>query len=85
MKNLHFSTFFKNYLYDLDEFISIYDNIFHVFNYTRLYKLSENEIILSLNDKKITLSGTNLKVKQMTKQELLITGHILKVEFSYEE
>lgn len=84
MKNLHFRDYFKNYLFDLDNFISIYENNFHVFNYGKLNKLSSTEIILELNNKKVILSGINLKIKQMTKQEILINGEILKVEFIYE-
>ena len=84
MKNLHFRDYFKNYLFDLDNFISIYENNFHVFNYGKLNKLSSTEIILKLNNKKVILSGINLKIKQMTKQEILINGEILKVEFIYE-
>ncbi len=84
MKNLHFREFFKNFLYDLNNFITVYENHLHVYNYQKLNKLSSTEIILTLDDKQITITGDNLKIKQMTKQELLIDGVILKVEFKYE-
>ena len=84
MKNLHFRESLKNFLFDLENFITIYENSLHVFNYDKLDKLSENEIIINLIDKKIKINGSNLKIKQMTKQELLINGTILKVEFLYE-
>ena len=83
MKNLHFRDSFKNFLFDLDEFITIYEKHLHVFNYQKLNKLSENEIILSFIKMKVIISGSNLKIKQMTKQELLSNGQISKVEFSY--
>ncbi|MBQ7030981.1 MAG: YabP/YqfC family sporulation protein [Bacilli bacterium] len=84
MKNLHFRENFKNFLFDLEDFITIYENHLHVFNYKKLNKLSESEIVLSFNKMLVTINGVNLKIKQMTKQELLINGSILKVEFSYE-
>lgn len=85
MKNLHFKENFKKFLYDLDNFITLYENNLHVFNYAKLDKLSEDEIIIIIdNYKKIRILGSKLNVKQMTKQELLINGLILKVEFSYE-
>lgn len=84
MKNLHFRDSFKKFLFDLEDFITIYENHLHVFNYVKLNKLSETEIILSFNKMKLIISGSNLKIKRMTKQELLINGMILKVEFSYE-
>ncbi len=84
MKSLHFRNYFKNYLYDLDDFITIYDKHLHVFNYQKLNKLTDTEIILQMLNKEIVVTGNELKIKQMTKQELLITGNILKVEFNYE-
>jgi len=84
MKNLHFKDSLRNFLFDLDNFITIYDNTFHVFNYKKLEKLSEDEIIIHLENKVINIKGSNMKIKQMTKQELLIKGIILKVEFIYE-
>lgn len=83
MKNIHFKDTFKNFLYDLDNFITIYENHLHVFNYQKLNKLSDTEIVLTILNKEVTIKGNNLKIKQMTKQELLITGEFLKVEFKY--
>ena len=85
MKNLHFSEYFKNFLFDLNDFITIYENNLHVYNYQKLNKLSDSEIILIINNKEVFIEGVNLKIKQMTKQELLINGQILKVEFKYEK
>ena len=71
----------KNYLYDLENFITIYDNHLHVFNYIKLNRINDKEINLLLDNKEITINGNNLKIKQMTKKELLINGVIEKVEF----
>jgi len=84
MKNLHFKESFKNFLFDLENFITIYENTLHVFNYEKLNKLSETEIIIKIKNKLLKIEGINLKIKQMTKQELLVNGTILKVEFIYE-
>jgi len=84
MKNLHFRENFKKFLYDLDNFITIYENNLHVFNYDKLEKLSSDEIIIKLNNKIIKIIGNDMKIKQMTKQELLINGIILKVELIYD-
>ena len=85
MKNLHFNEYFKNFLYDLNDFITIYENHLHVFNYDKLNKLSDKEIILIIKDREVLITGDNLKIKQMTKQELLVNGLIRKVEFRYEK
>ncbi len=84
MNNLHFKDSFKNFLFDLDNFITIYDDTLHVFNFTKLNKLSDTEIVLRINNKVVYINGENLKIKQMTKQELLIKGKLEKVEFNYD-
>ena len=73
----------NDYLYDLEDFITIYENHLHVFNYQKLTKLSDTNIILIVKNMEVNITGENLKIKQMTKQELLINGKILKVEFAY--
>ncbi len=83
MKNLHIKEILKEYLYDLNNFITIYDNYLHVFNYKKLNKISDKEISILLDNKEFIIIGIDLKIKQMTKQELLIMGIIEKVEFSY--
>ena len=84
MEKLHFRDFFKNFLYDLEDFITIYENHLHVFNYEKLNKLSDTMIVLKIKNVIVTIEGINLKIKQMTKQELLINGKIKKVEFQDE-
>ena len=84
MKNLHFRDNIKNFLYDKEEAIAIYDNKLYIFNYLKLNKLSRDEIILTLEKYKLIVNGNDLKIKQMTKEELLILGIIKKVEFNYE-
>ncbi len=85
MKKLNFKDSFKNFLYDLNNFITIYENNCHIFNYCKLNKLSDTLIELIINNNVVRIEGNNLKIKQMTKQELLINGRILKVEFTYEK
>ena len=70
MKNLHFRDHFKNFLYDLQDFITIYGNNLHVFNYSKLNKLSNTEIILTINNRKVFIEGNDLKIKKMSKEEL---------------
>lgn len=74
----------ENFLYDLNNFITIYDDTLHVFNFNKLNKLSDTEIILKIGFKLVLIEGENLRVSKMTKQELLINGDIFKVEFKNE-
>lgn len=48
--------------------------------YKKLLEYSENEIIYLTNKKKITLTGTNLKIARINRYELLIVGKINMVK-----
>lgn len=69
-----------NYLFDRDYIISIYDNYFYVFNYKYLESFNENKISISVKSKLFTISGSNLLIVKITKEELLIKGTIEKIE-----
>ena len=81
MKNLHFKDTFKNFLFDLENFITIYDKHLHVFNYQKLDKLSEKEIdlIIDKRENNIVISvkdyGTGLpdSVKDKLFKEMITT------------
>ncbi len=84
MKKLNFINGFKSFLYDTDNFISIYDNYLHVFNYEKIDVLKNEYIEIKIKDKKVYIYGNNLKIKKLTKNEILILGVINKLEFYYE-
>lgn len=73
-----------NFLYDKNYFINIYDDYIHVFNFQELISLSDKKIILSLEKFKVEITGNNIIIKKMSKNEILIKGLINKVGFLYE-
>ena len=73
-----------NFLYDKNYFINIYDDYIHVFNFQELISLSDKKIILSLEKFKVEITGSNIIIKKMSKNEILIKGIINKVGFFYE-
>lgn len=73
-----------NFLYDKNYFINIYDDYIHVFNFQELISLSDKKIILSLEKFKVEITGSNIIIKKMSKNEILIKGLINKVGFFYE-
>ncbi len=73
-----------NFLYDKNYFINIYDDYIHVFNFQELISLSDKKIILSLEKFKVEITGSNIIIKKMSKNEILIKGLINKVGFLYE-
>ena len=73
-----------NFLYDKNYFINIYDDYIHVFNFQELISLSDKKIILSLEKFKVEITGSNIIIRKMSKNEILIKGLINKVGFLYE-
>ena len=73
----------SDFLYDKKYFINIFDNIIHIYRYLELIKLSSQEIILKMEDFTLNISGDDLFIKQMNKDEILITGLITNVGLSY--
>ena len=73
-----------NFLYDKNYFINIYDDYIHVFNFQELISLSDKKIRLSLEKFKVEITGSNIIIRKMSKNEILIKGLINKVGFLYE-
>lgn len=64
-----------------DEYvITIYDKYIHIFNYDKIVKISEEEMVLDIEAFHLQIIGSNLIVKQMDKKEILIYGKIFEVK-----
>lgn len=74
-----------NYLYDRDYCMCMYDDYFYIFNYKYLDLFNDNKIILSLRKKKLTLTGSDLLLVRITKEELLVKGTIANIEVRNDE
>lgn len=71
----------KNYIMEQDFKIVIKENGLYILNYDKLINISFDDVKVSLKRKIINIKGTNLLIKKLTKDELLITGEINNVEF----
>ena len=76
---MHILTNIKNFLYDNDNFIAIFDNKIYLYNITKIDLVNQNNIIMYFNKKKVEIIGTKLKVIKCAKKELLIDGIIESV------
>ena len=66
----------KNFLIDKDYYIDLYDNKLHAFNYLELLKLSDDNINLKFSNFILEVTGNDLKISQLNKEEILISGNI---------
>jgi len=68
--NLSFSDF---------RYIVISNRLFYIEGHTGLVTLSDFEIIFSIRKKKCTITGADLKIKQMDKSTAMIVGDVVGV------
>ena len=84
MISLHINETLKNFLFDLNYFITIYENCLYAFNYLKLEKVTNTEIILKFEKFNLNIYGSEFIITKMTKNELRIKGVINKLEYKYE-
>lgn len=75
----------KNFLYCKENFINLFENNIHVFNFVNLVNLTEISARFEFCDFKVSIIGEGFIVKRMLKNEILIQGKIKKVEYEYYE
>lgn len=74
----------ENFLYDKDFFISIYSDHVYVYNYDEIEILTNDKIVLKINNFKVNIIGSNLKIEKLNKKELLIEGIINNIGKIYD-
>lgn len=79
---MHLYKTMKNFLMDFDYYIDIYENKIHIFNYTDILKLKDNEIVLVMPDFTLNINGNSFVVKKLEKREILIEGNLLDLRFT---
>ena len=70
-----------SYVKDNDYLIGIYDNKVYIYNYKRIINIDNNYIKIDLGSKKIKIKGSNLSVKRLENNEMLININIEEINF----
>lgn len=81
---MHINEYLKDFLFDYPYFITFYNNSLYVFNFIKINKISNYEIILEFLEFKLTIKGNDLYISKMNKNELTINGIITNMEYYYE-
>ena len=71
----------KNYLYDNEWKIHIYDKKINIVNYIDIVTLEDNRVSVKYQNGIIVIKGKKLSVNKMLDNEMVITGIISSVEF----
>lgn len=59
---------------------TIYEDKIHIINFKRIISLEANNISFQSNKHKIHIMGSNLVVRRLLEEEILISGNISKIE-----
>ena len=73
-----------DFLYDKNYFITMYENFLYIYNFQEIIKLTNELIMLSIENFKIKITGSDLKIKKINSSELLIEGNIISIGKIYE-
>ena len=73
-----------DFLYDKNYFITMYENFLYVYNFQEIITLTNELIMLSIENFKIKITGSDLKIKKINSSELLIEGNIISIGKIYE-
>ena len=73
-----------DFLYDKNYFITMYENFLYIYNFQEIITLTNELIMLSIENFKIKITGSDLKIKKINSSELLIEGNIISLGKIYE-
>lgn len=73
-----------DFLYDKNYFITMYENFLYIYNFQEIITLTNELIMLSVENFKIKITGSDLKIKKINSSELLIEGNIISIGKIYE-
>ena len=81
---MKFANALSDFLYDKKYFITIFEDKVHIYRFFELKKLTNDEIILKLENFDIIINGNKLCVLQMNNEEIIIQGNITNIGKIYE-
>lgn len=73
-----------DFLYDKNYFVTMYENFLYIYNFQEIITLTNELIMLSIENFKIKITGSGLKIKKINSSELLIEGNIISIGKIYE-
>lgn len=73
-----------DFLYDKKYFITMYENYLYIYNFQEIITLTNELIELSIENFKLKITGSDLKIKKINSSELLIEGNIISIGKIYE-
>ncbi len=70
----------KNYIIDSEFRLTLYIDMIHIINYTKIISLEETKIIIRSLTKRVVITGEKLHLSRLLEEEILIKGNIKNIE-----
>ena len=64
----------RNYVYDNEELIAIYNNRIYIYNFESLNNITSNKVVISFKNKKAIIKGSNIKPVKCIDKEIILSG-----------
>ena len=77
--------YLRNFLYNNEDFIDLYDNKIYLYNIDKISLLNEELALISFKNKIIKLKGKNIKTYKYCDRELVLSGFIESVSLNEKE
>ena len=71
----------KEYIYNNDFQINIFNNYLNILNYIEIISFTEEKIILNYSKGTLIIKGSELIIAKLLSDELLVKGNITNIEF----
>ena len=78
---MHIWSNLQKFLYDKDYFLAYFNNSLYVYNFTKLYSITNKKIVMEIAAKKLMILGNDLILKRSCGKELIIYGTIKEVTY----
>ncbi len=70
----------KNYIVDNEFRLTLYIDMIHIMNYTKIISLDDNRIVIASLTKRVTITGNHLHLNRLLDEEILIKGQVDAIE-----
>lgn len=74
-------SYLRSYIEDTDFRFTYFNNQLDIVNYLKINYLEDSKISLNYKNGNIVIKGSNLRIKKLLDDELLIVGNIENIEF----
>ena len=70
----------KDYVLDQEVKVTITNSFIHIINYKKIITFDDNNIILDIDKRLITIKGEDVVINKLLDNEMLIKGNIKNIE-----